>query len=74
MSLVRRRGGWRLGRMVDIDELRVSTFAAVEGRVDQALKQWCRTIRTALELWVCLRSDPERMLWQLDELDQLAVG
>src|SRR5207248_6190298 len=53
--------------------MRVAALGAGEGRTDELAEQRRRPIGPALELRMGLRSDPERMLVQLDELHQPAV-
>ena len=49
-------------------------FAASQRRVDQLAEQRVRPVGAALELGMGLRADPERVVVELDELDQAAVG
>ena len=54
-------------------EVRVASLAARQRGADELAEERVGPVGTALELGVGLRADPERVLGQLDELDQPAV-
>ena len=57
-----------------IDQLWVSALTAVESSSHESSEEGGRPIGAALELRVGLRAHPERMVHQLDELDEASVG
>src|SRR5215207_5627518 len=60
--------------VVEPDQRRVAPLAPAERGRHELAEQRRRPVRTALELRVRLRADPERMAFELDELDEQAVG
>src|SRR5436190_5178142 len=60
-------------RAVHHEEVWIARLAPFDRRGDQLAEERMRSIRTALELGMCLGADPERMTLELDELDESAV-
>src|SRR5579864_3708258 len=58
----------------DLEQVRIALTRAGEGGADELAKERVRTVRPALELRVRLGSNPERVLGELDELDEPLVG
>ena len=56
------------------EQMRVASFGPGERGADELAKQRRRAIGPALELGMRLRPDPERVVFELDELDQPTVG
>ena len=53
--------------------MRRACLAPGQRRADQLAEQRVRAVGAALELGVGLRADPERMIVELDELDQATI-
>src|SRR5215207_8802122 len=82
-GLVQRLGGAGAGvlgaagtdRLVALGQLvRPARPGEAMGRADELAEQRCRSVRARLELRVVLRRDEERMVGQLDDLDEALVG
>src|SRR4249919_3904182 len=54
--------------------MRCTRLTTCQRRVDELAKQRMWTVGTTLELGVGLCTDPERMVVELDELDQSTIG
>ena len=70
------RGVWHgdLGHAIEVEQVRLAPLRPVERGRHQFTEQGVGPIRSALELGVSLGADPERVVAQLDELDQAPVG
>src|SRR5580692_4918648 len=62
------------GIETDVEQVRVAVPRPDDGGSDQPAEERVRAVRPALELRVRLGPDPERMLGELDELDEPFVG
>ena len=63
-----------LGHAIEVEQVRLAPLGPVERRRHQFTEQGVGPVGSALELGVGLGADPERVLAQLDELDQAPVG
>src|SRR6187551_3125607 len=66
----------RYGRVLDLDLRGLGwLLTRVEGSsADELTEEWLGTVRTGIELGVELRGDEERVVGQLDHLDQALIG
>ena len=58
----------------DLDQLRVAPVGPFKRGTDELPEERRRSIRTALELRVCLGGNPVRMSLKFDELHEAPVG
>ena len=70
----RASSGTGLGHAIEIEQVRLAPLGPVQRRRHQLAEQGVGPVGPALELRVGLGADPERVLAQLDELDQAPVG
>src|SRR3954454_24421538 len=71
------KSGQADGRYEDLvaqKQMRIPALGPRERGSDELAEQRCRSIGPALELRMGLRADPERVPFELDELDQPTVG